>query len=65
MFRYADVGCMCLVCILWQSSMMPSVDLQFDNAGQVCMRREYGRCILQKRSYDFLVGSHECLLLFT
>ena len=33
-------------------------DLQFVNAGR-------GRGILQSRSHDCLVGSHECLLLFT
>ena len=29
------------------------------------MRRPYGRGILQSRSHDCLIGSHECLLLFT
>ena len=24
MFRHADVGCLCLVCIVWQSSMLRS-----------------------------------------
>ena len=28
------------------------------------MRRPYGRGILQSRSRDFLIGSHEYLLLF-
>ena len=28
-------------------------------------RRPYGRGILQSRSHDYLIGSHECLLLFT
>ena len=28
-------------------------------------RRLYGRGILQSRSHDYLIGSHECLLLFT
>ena len=27
-------------------------------------RRPYGRGILQSRSHDSLIGSHECLLLF-
>ena len=40
-------------------------NLQFVNAGQGCNRRPYGRGILQSRSHDSLIGSHECLLLFT
>ena len=40
-------------------------DLQFVNAGQGCKRRPYGRDILQSRSHNCLVGSHEWLLLFT
>ena len=30
-----------------------------------CKRLPYGRGILQRRSHDCLVGSHECLILFT
>ena len=37
--------------------------LQFVNAGRGCKRRPYGRGILQSRSHDYLIGSHECLLL--
>ena len=37
----------------------------FVNAGCRCKRRPYGRGILQSRSHNCLVGSHECLLLFT
>ena len=40
-------------------------DLQFVNAGGGCKLRPYGRGILQSRSQDCLVGSNECLLLFT
>ena len=40
-------------------------DLQFVNAGRGCKRRPYGRGILQSRSHDYLIGRHECLLLFT
>ena len=40
-------------------------DLQFVNAGRGCKRRPYGRGILQSRSHDCLICSHECLLLFT
>ena len=57
MFRHADVVCLCLVCILH--------DLQFVNAGRGCNRRPYRRGVLQSRSHNCLVGSHECLLLFT
>ena len=35
------------------------------DAGRGCKRRPYGRGIHQSRSHDCLVGSHECLLLFT
>ena len=41
------------------------MDLQFVNAGRGCKRRTYGRGILQSWSHNCLVGSHECLLLFT
>ena len=40
-------------------------DLQLVNAGRGCNRRPYRRGILQSWSHNFLVGSHECLLLFT
>ena len=40
-------------------------NLQFLNAGRGCKRRPYGRAILQSRSHDCLIGSHECLLQFT
>ena len=40
-------------------------DFQFGNAGQGCKKRPYGRGILQSRSHDCLIGSHEYLLLFT
>ena len=48
-FHHADVICMCLVCILWQFSMLH--DLQFVNAGRGRKRRPNGRGILQSRSY--------------
>ena len=31
MFRHADVVCLCLVCILWQFSMLRSVNNNNDN----------------------------------
>ena len=40
-------------------------DLQFVNAGRRCKRRPYRRGILQSQSHDCLIGSHECLILFT
>ena len=40
-------------------------DLQFVDSGRGCKRRPYGRGILQSRSHDCLIGSHDCLLLFT
>ena len=40
-------------------------DLQFVNAGRGRKRLSYGRGILQSRSHDCLICSHECLLLFT
>ena len=40
-------------------------DLQFVNSGRGCKRRPYGRGILLSRFHDCLIGSHECLLLFT
>ena len=58
MFRHADGVCLC------ESRGSPQCcvlhDLQFVNAG-----RPYERGILQSQSHDCLVGSHECLLLFT
>ena len=39
--------------------------LPFVNVDQGCKRRPYGRNILQFRYHDGLVGSPECLLLFT
>ena len=40
-------------------------DLQVLNAGIGCKRRPYGIGILQIRSHDCHIGSHECHLLFT
>ena len=40
-------------------------DLQFVNAGQGCNKGPYRRGILQSRSHNCFIGSHECLLLFT
>ena len=52
-----------IVWILWQFPILN--DLQFVNAGRGCKRRPYGKGILQIRSHDCAIGSHECLLLFT
>ena len=58
------------VCIVTRGAVGARVcyilhDLQFVNSGRRCKRRPYGRGILQSRSHDCLIGSHECLLLFT
>ena len=56
----------CVLCACCGSSQCGILhDLQFVNAGQGCTRQPYGRGILQIRSHDCLIGSHECLLMFT
>ena len=56
----------CVLCASYGSSQCCVLhDLPFVNAGRGCKRRPYGRGILQSRSQDCLVSSHECLLLFT
>ena len=62
-FRHAHVVCLCASRGSSQCCVLH--DLQFVNAGRGCKRRPYGRGILQSRSHNCLVGSHECLLLFT
>ena len=62
-FCHADVVCLCASCGSSQCSVLH--DLPFVKAGRGCKRRPYGRGILQSRSHICLVGSHECLLLFT
>ena len=62
-FRHADVVCLCASCGSSQFHILH--ELQFVNTGGGCMRQLYGRGILQSRSHDCLIGSHECLLLFT
>ena len=59
----------CIVCVLYASCgsshcCVPH-DLQFVNARLGCKRRLYGRGILQRWSHHYLIGSHECLFLFT
>ena len=61
MVRHVDGVCLCLVYILGQFAVLHD----FVNAGRECNRRAYGKGILQSRSHDCLIGSHECLLLFT
>ena len=73
MFVYGKCECFFVqivyVCVLCASCGSPQCcvlyDLQFVNIGRGCYRRPYGRCILQSRSYDCLVDSQQCLLLFT
>ena len=56
----------CVLCASCGSSQCCVLyDLQFVDAARGCKRLTYGRNILQSRSHDCLVGSHECLLLFT
>ena len=56
----------CVLCVSCVSSQCCILhDLQFVKAGRGCKRQPYGRGILQSRSHDCLVASHECLLLFT
>ena len=40
-------------------------DLQFVNADRGWKRRPYRRGILHSWSHNCLIGSHECLLMFT
>ena len=70
---YGECECfvmqMLYVCVLYASygSSQCCVlhDLQFVNAGRGCNRRPYRRGILQSRSHNCFIASHECLLLFT
>ena len=59
--------CMFMSCVASCGSSQCCVlhDLQFVNAGRGCHRRPYRRGILQSRSHNCFIGSHECLLLFT
>ena len=58
-----DVCVLCASCGSSQCCVLN--DLYLVNAGRGCKRRLFGRGILQSRSHDCLVGSHECLLLCT
>ena len=51
------------VCIVRRGAVLHG--LQFVNAGRGCNRRPYRRGLLQSRSHNCFIGSHECLLLFT
>ena len=56
----------CVLCASCGSSQCCVLhDLQFVNAGRGCNRRPYRRGILQSRSHNGIIGSHECLHLFT
>ena len=56
----------CVLCASCGSSQCCVLhDLQFVNAGRGCNRRPYRRGILQNRTHNCFIGSHECLLLFT
>ena len=62
-FRHAYVVCLCASCGSSQCCVLH--DLQFVNAGRGCNRRPCSRGILQSRSHNCFIGSHECILLFT
>ena len=51
-------------CCMFVSCVHPVAVLNA-GSGRGCKMRPYGRGILQSRSHNCLVGSHECLLLFT
>ena len=52
----------CVLCASCGSSQCCVLhDLQFVNAGRGCNRRPYRRGILQSRSHNCFIGSHECL----
>ena len=56
----------CVLCASCGSSQCCVLhDLQFVYAGRGCHRRPYRIDILQSRSHNCFIGSHECLLLFT
>ena len=56
----------CVLCVSCGSSQFCVLhDLQFVNVGRGCNRRPYRRGILQSRSHNCIIGSHECLRLFT
>ena len=57
------VFCMHPVAVLNAATMLH--DLQLVNAGRGCKGRSYGKFILQSQPHDCLIGSHECLRLFT
>ena len=76
---YCDAwGCMCscmgsmsvslCICCMFVSCVHPMAVLNTAfcmTASRGCKRRPYGRGILQSRSHDRLIDSHESLLLFT
>ena len=71
-FVYGELECfvmqmyVCVLCASCGSSQCCVLhDLQFVNAGRGCNRRPYRTCILQSRSHNCFIGSHECLLLLT
>ena len=55
----------CVLCASCGSQCCILHDLQFVNAIEDARGDHYGGVILQNLSHDCLIGSHECLLLFT
>ena len=59
-------SCRCVSCVHHVAVLNSAFCMtQFINAGRGCKRLPYGRSIFQSRSHNCLVGSHECLRLFT
>ena len=58
MFRHADV---CVFCVHPLAVLNAALCMTWS----LLMLNEDGRDILQNRSHDCLIGSHECILLFT
>ena len=54
---------LCTSCGSSQSCVLHGV--HFINARRGCKRRPYGRGMLHDRTHECIVGSQECLLLFT
>ena len=57
--------CCMFVSCMYHVAVINAAFCMFVNAGRGCKRGPYGRDILQSRSHDCLVGSHECIILFT
>ena len=61
----SSCSCCMFVSCVHPVAVLNAAFLQFVNAGRGWQRRLYGRGILQSWYHNCLVGSHDCLLLFT